>query len=247
MKKIICFASAILFLAGVLAAPGGEFWEKKEYKQWSQKECAKLLEDSPWSKPFTLQSVAIMNNAENAVSTDGQQTYVKYQVQFSSAKPVRLATVRQAQIAQKYDSLPPEQRQEMDKRTEAFLSADFSNAVAVNVMYSSNNRNYDLELARYWQSQTTDTLKNIVYISNTKGDKIYLTRFAAPQGAARSFQFIFPRELDGKPLLNSQDKSFKLEFGYPASGNPDLGGIKEGKAFLEFKVDKMVFEGSIAY
>ena len=247
MKKIFCFASAILILTGVFAAPGGEFWDKKPYKEWSQKECERLLTKSPWSQEFTPTIVGIMDNSQNKVSSDGQQPYVKYQVQFNSAKPIRQATVRQAQIAQNYDGLPPEQRQEADKRAAAFLSADLSNAVIVNVTYSTNNRVWDMELARYWQSQTTDLLKNSIYISNTKGDKIYIARFAAAQGAQRNMQFIFPREVDGKPILGSQDKSFKLEFAYPANGDPSRPDIPEGKAFLEFKVDKMIFEGNIAY
>jgi hypothetical protein len=242
MKKNLCLASAIFFLAGVLTAPGADFWEKKPYKDWSQKDCAKLLENSPWARAETLTSVGIMDNQLNKTSTDGQQPFVKYQIQFNSAKPIREAIVRQAQIAQKYDGLSPEQKQEMDKRAEAFLSADFTNFVVVSVTYSTNNRNYDLELARHWQSQTADLLKNVVNISNSKGEKIYLTRYSAEQGAGRSFQFIFPRQIDGKPLIGPDDKSIKLEFTYPV-----VGSMGSGKAFMEFKVNKMMFDGSAAY
>jgi hypothetical protein len=242
MRRAFCFAFAALLIASVSAAPGGEFWEKKGYKEWSKKECAKLLERSPWAEPLTLTSVGIMDNNTNKTSSDGQQPYVKYQVQFSSAKPIRQAMVRQAQIGQKYDSLTPEQKQEMDKRTDAFLAADFSSAIVVNVVYSTNNRTSDLELARYWQSQTTDVLKNVVYLSNTNGEKVYVAKYSAEQGAGRGFQFIFPREVDGKPLLGPQDKSLKLQFAYPV-----IGGIGDGKAFLEFKVQKMIFDGNIAY
>jgi hypothetical protein len=242
MKKIFCFASAILILTGVFAAPGGEFWEKKPYKEWNQKECAKLLEDSPWSRALKLTTVGIMDNYTNKTSSDGQQPTTKYQVLFYSAKPIRQATVRMAQINQKYDSLSPEQKQEMDKRSDAFLSADLSNVVVITVSYDINDRNNALELARHWQSQTTDTLKNVVYLSNTKGDKVPVARYTADQGAGRSFQFMFPREVNGKPLLSPQDKSVKLEFTYPV-----IGGMGDGKAFMEFKAEKMIFEGNIAY
>jgi hypothetical protein len=242
MKKTFCFASAILILTGVFAAPGGEFWEKKPYKEWNEKECAKLLEDSPWARALKLTTVGIMDNQANKTSSDGQQPTTKYQVQFNTAKPIRQATVRLAQIRQKYDSLPAEQKQEVDKRAEAFLSADVSSAVVVTVTYDINDRNSTLELARHWQSQTTDTLKNTVYLSNTKGDKVPVARYAAEQGAGRTFQFIFPREVNGKPLLSPQDKSVKLEFAYPV-----IGGMGDGKAFMEFKVEKIIFDGNIAY
>jgi hypothetical protein len=242
MKKMFCFASAILILTGVFAAPGGEFWEKKPYKEWNEKECTKLLEDSPWARALKLTTVGIMDNNTNKTSSDGQQPTTKYQVQFDTAKPIRQATVRLAQIRQKYESLPAEQKQEADKRAEAFLSADVSNAVVITVTYDINDRNNMLELARHWQSQTTDTLKTTVYLSNTKGDKVPVARYAAEQGAGRRFQFMFPREVNGKPLLSSQDKSVKLEFTYPV-----IGGMGDGKAFMEFKVDKMIFDGNIAY
>jgi len=241
MKQPVRFTVPILFLASVLASPGGEFWEKKEYRQWSQKECNKLLEDSPWSKQFTLTAVGIMDN-QNKMSSSAQQPFIKYQVQFRSALPVRQATVRQMQIAQKYDSLTPEQRQEFDKRAEAFLSADLSDAVVVNVSYTTNNQTNALELARYWQSQTTDLLKNFVYLIGSKGNKVAVGRYAAPQGGQQEFQFIFPRQVDGKPILDPQEKSLKLEFTYPIVGN-----MGDGRAFLEFKTGKMIFQGNIAY
>jgi hypothetical protein len=240
MRRILCFAASTLFLAGIFAAPGGEFWEKKEYGQWSQKECAKLLEDSPWSKLYTLTSVGIMAQAKG--STDANQPYIKYQVQFRSALPIRQALVRQNQIAAKYESLPPEQRQEFDKKAEAFLSGFPTDSVVVYVTYSANDRDNDQELARYWQSQTVELFKNSVYLSSTKGDKVPLANYAAGQGAQRSFQFIFPREMNGKPILDPHDKSLKLEFVYPV-----VAGIGDGKGFMEFKAEKMVFQGNIAY
>ena len=241
MKKIICLSiSALLLLATAFAA---DFWEKKDYKQWSQNECKKLLEDSPWAKIFTQVSndAGIDTSQTNRTNTDSAAPYVKYQVQFRSAKPVRQAIVRQMQFAQKYDSLPPEQKQEFDKKADSFLSADLSKAVVVYVTYSTNNPDNDRDMARYWQSQTADLLKNSVYLSNTKGEKAYLSNFVAEPGAGRSFQFIFPREVDGKPLLNGmQDKSLKLDFAYPI-----VGRIGDGRGYLEFKVDKMIFDGSV--
>jgi hypothetical protein len=45
----------ILILAGAAAAMlwGADFWETKPYTQWSEKEVAKILGDSPWSKTTT--------------------------------------------------------------------------------------------------------------------------------------------------------------------------------------------------
>jgi hypothetical protein len=243
MRKTLCFVVAVFFLVSVVVALAAEFWEKKEYKQWSQKECSKLLDKSPWTDNFTLTSVGILEmGSKDKNASDAQQPYVKYQVQFRSAAPVRQAIVRQMQIAQKYDSLPADQQQAFDKNAESFLKADFADAVVVYVTYETNNRVNDQELASYWQTQTVALLKNSIYLSNTKGDKAWIAQFSAGQGGQRNFQLIFPRQVNGAPLLGPQDKSLKLEFAYPK-----VGEMLEGKAFMEFKVDKMIFAGNIAY
>ena len=54
MRKILYFALSAIFLAASSAAFGADFWENKPYDKWSQKECSKLLEDSPWAQDFTL-------------------------------------------------------------------------------------------------------------------------------------------------------------------------------------------------
>lgn len=54
----------ILILAGAGAAVlwGADFWETKPYTQWSEKEVAKILGDSPWSKTAT--TVVDMNKVK---------------------------------------------------------------------------------------------------------------------------------------------------------------------------------------
>ena len=196
MKKMQCLSIAVLFSAAVVAAPKGEFWEKKDYNQWSQKEVTRMLEKSPWAQQFTNQGIEIGSMDGDAM--DGAQPYIKYQIQFRSAQPIRQAIVRQMALNQKYDSLSSEQKQQFDKSAEAFLSVDVSNAVVVYITYETNNNEYDRQLARHWQSQTVDLLKNYVYLSSDTGDKVPIANYYVDEGGGRSFQFIFPRE---GPLL----------------------------------------------
>jgi predicted NUDIX family NTP pyrophosphohydrolase len=243
LGKFVAMLMPFLFVAWLLAFPGGEFWEKKEFAQWSQKECRRLLEDSPWSKQLNLQSVVIMQSgARNATTGSEQQPYIKYQAQFRSALPIRQATVRQMQIVQKYESLSPEQRQQFDKQAEAFISADVADWIIVYVSYTTNSQTYELELARHWQSQTAELLKNSVFLIPSKGDRIALANFAVAPGGQRYFQFIFPRQVSGRPIIGPQDKSIRLEFAYPI-----IGSMGDGRAFLEFKLEKMIFHGNIEY
>ena len=89
MRRIFCFAVSILFLAAALTAFGADFWEKKEFNKWSQKDCSKMLTNSPWAKDVTIMDSGLQRSTRT--SDDGQQLYVKYQVQFRSALPVRQA------------------------------------------------------------------------------------------------------------------------------------------------------------
>jgi hypothetical protein len=240
MKRVCCLLLSSLFLSAVFAIPGGEFWEKKEFKQWSLKECDKILTDSPWARLLPLSGVGIMDN--NRTSSDGQQPFVNYQVQFRSASPIRQAMVRKQMIQAKYDTLPKEQQQQLDKQSETFINSFPEDSVVVYVEYSTNDNVRVQELRRYWQSKTTELLKTTVFLSGSKGDKVPLSRFAAAQGADLNFTFIFPREVNGKPVIGPQDKSVKLEFAYPV-----INGLGNGQAFMEFKTEKMIFNGNIAY
>ena len=244
LGKILIFPVLLLIsLSSLLAA---DFWEKKTYYEWTNQECTKMLTDSPWAWELKIIREASLGSSD---STQGQQ-YVSYLVQFQSALPIRQAMVRQAQIASKYDSLSNEQKQAFDKNTEAFLNADYSDKVVVNVAYSTNIQrlneiqNLDMELARTWQSKTMGVLSNSVFLYAGKGDKARLLDFKVGQGAQRSFQFVFPRQVGGKPLLSDQDKSLMLEFPYPASDTWKLG---DGRGYVEFKVKKMLVNGTVAY
>jgi len=251
MRRVFYFVLSAIFLAAGSTAYGADFWEAKQYDTWSQKECSKLLEDSPWVEDLTLVAEGIQLSA--GASDDGQQFTIKYQIQFRSALPIRQALVRQMQLAQKYDTLGPEQKQQFDQSAKTFLSADFSDAVVVYLTYKSNSQDKTREIDRYWQAQTMDLLKNTVFLRNSKGEQVALAKFIAPQGAERSFQFIFPRLINGKPFITPEDKSLQLEFSYPVVVKP--GGDQDnpndklgnGKGFLEFKPKKMVFKRGLAY
>ncbi len=205
-----------------------------------------MLEDSPWADDYTLTDSGLQESA--AASDDGRQFYIKYLIQFRSALPVRQALVRQMQIAQKYDSMNPEQKQQLDQSATAFLSTQFPDAVIVYVTFETNSQVKSMDLARYWQSQTTDLLKNSIYLRNSRGDQVALAQFNTSQGAERSFQFIFPRRINGKPFVSPEDKSLMLEFIYPVVNLPGKSEkLGDGRGFMEFKLKKMLFQGDLVY
>jgi hypothetical protein len=220
----------ILLLVIEPAILAENFWKEKSYKDWSEAECREILQNSPWARDYTMKDVVIMGSSDRTLS-DGGQPYSKYRVQFRSALPVRQAIIRMAQIDQKYDDLKPELKQQFDRQSESFLAQDLSQVVIVYITYETNQPTLYLNWSQEWKSRTTESLKNNVYLYGSKGDKVPLERFVPPQGAQRSFQLIFPRRYQGKEILGPEDTSLNLAF----------------PIFMEFKTDKMQFNGKVEY
>jgi len=238
LGRNLIFVVSALFLVGLSALPAAEFWESKTYYEWTNKECAKLLTDSPWAWELKIQATGNLGSSD---ATGGQQ-FVSYLIQLRSALPIRQAIVRQAQILNKYDGLSNEQKQAFDKSSEAFLNADYGDKIVVNIAYSTNIQRLDMDLARSWQAQTVGVQANSAFLYAGKGEKARLLDFKVSQGAQREFQLVFPRQIGGKPLLTEQDKSLTLEFAYPV-----LGNIGDGRGYAEFKVKKMLLNGTVVY
>jgi hypothetical protein len=245
MKKKFSGLLLMLWLGGLAHGQAKEFWQVKDYRQWTEKECRKLLEASPWAQSRVFSEVRIDPLQDNEPAARGREPnpQIKYQAQFRSATPIRQALVRQAMLTEKYDQMTSEQKQAFDEKMQKFLTGAAPELVIVHVDYSTNVQNTDRSLAQYWQTQTTETLKNSVYLLGPKGEKVPLQRYVSATGAGRSFQFLFPRQYEGRPLLSPEDKTIKVEFMHPFSserGTPS-------RVLLEFKVEKMLIQGAVVY
>jgi hypothetical protein len=244
MLKLCWRALLGLSLGGLALAQAREFWATKDYKQWSEKECRKLMENSPWASDYTLKDTHVDSLQDSGSFDRGRQssTTLGYQVQFRSARPMRQAVARQMMIETKYDQMAPEQKQDLDARIGKFLAADFSDKILVHVIYKSNVPQTDRDLARYWQTRTLDTIKNTTNLIVGDGRKIPPTGFVAAGGGVREFQFVFPRRLNGQPAVSPKDKTLKIEFLHP-----NLSSQGEIRVLLTFKPEQMTINGEAVY
>lgn len=262
MRKVLACAVAILLLSAV-AVVAAEFWEKKSYTAWSEKECRKLLTDSPWASRHTLRGQgnlpgipdarpagAISNDtadpenppeevADRVVESGPQVTYY---VQLRSARLMREAMVRQAQLRQNYAGMTAEQKRVFDQQAEQFLNRDFGDSVVVYVTYAGGGGADLGGLQKHWKSQTADTLKDTVFLNATEGVKAPLLQYTPGEGDALAFQFVFPRQVGGKPLVTAKDKRLQLEFVHPG-----IGELGEKRILVEFKPNKMLVKGQLQY
>ncbi len=232
----------ILILGLALASPlRAQFWQKKDYLQWSQRECQKLLTDSPWATGYTVGTVLFQPVAEeSAVPVREMNPQIVYQAQIWSARPIRQALVRLMRLDPKFSQLSPEQKQARETEWANFIDAEFPDAIVIRVRYSANDPVYDRDLARFWQSQSTDSLRQDIYLSSS--GKVIPVRVTVAPGAAREIELIFPRELDGRPFVRPTDKTLTLEFTHPA-----VGILPSERVFLRFDARKMRVNEKIVY
>jgi hypothetical protein len=254
MKLVLRFLLTIA-LAAASFAQGP--WTKKDWKQWSKDDCKKVLEDSPWAQRWTESDAKMANFATRTSGTEGvgseSEVGVYYVVQFRSALPVREAVVRQVLIANQYDLLDPEKKEVMRKQTDSFLNRRYDDVIVVHVTYGSNVPEFNRDLANFWQTRYPEgTVPQEAFLNGPKGQKIAPLRLISPKGGAQEFELIFPRVVEGKPLLEPGDKTISVEFNGPAVGGRDLQGrpvttSTTTRVFMEFKVDKMALNGQLIY
>ena len=70
MKKFHYLTLSVLFLAAISLAFGADFWESKQYEKWSQKDCSKLLTDSPWAKDLTEMDSSVDRSSKATAKTE---------------------------------------------------------------------------------------------------------------------------------------------------------------------------------
>jgi hypothetical protein len=238
----------LMLVAGVQAQ---EFWDKKEPQTWNLKECNRLLSDSPWAKSYELATVSARPLEMEADRRDDNVRKISYRVQIRSARPIRHAMIQRAKLNSKYDQMPAERKQAVDANAMEFLTRQFPDAIVVGVEYSASTADFDREMATYWQQQTLELLKNSTYLI-ARGKRIPPQQLFVSPGAGREFELIFPRMVDGQPIVTADDKSFVIEFQYPAVGQPTSSApsrrgtvgaernfVGGGRLVVEFKPKKM--------
>ena len=68
-----------------------------------------------------------------------------------------------------------------------------------------------------------------------------LSVFRLGAGEAHEFQFVFPREYNGRPVIGPGDKVLGLEFQHPEIRGP------ASRILIQFKVEKMISQGTVIF
>ncbi len=252
MKTRIALVLFFALTAGTLSTRA-QFWEKKDWRQWSKDDAKKMLEDSPWAKTWSHGEV---RRGEVGGSSEGTgretEPRVYYAVQLRSALPVRQAVVRLAQINRKYDKMSEADKKAMDEGAERYFARAYGDVIVVNVSFWSNVQFYEKQMNEFWQSFPEGSAPVGLNLLVGK-ERIAPVRFTAPRGGAYEFEAVFPRVVNGEEIVTPNTKVMQIEFMHPGVGEQETNqrgtttGAGTSRVYVEFKPEKMTYKGQLIY
>ena len=243
----ICVLNALaLFLFCSLTASAQ--WNKKPYTEWSEKEATRLLEESAWAQTqaFTEHSEAqslekdtrgrvtdTSRSDDLGSSRTSDLPVVNFHIRFLSAKPVRQAIGRLMELRQKGNL-----SEQAAARLKAFATSDSTDVIIVAVLVDAPKVTNTFQEARALiYKQTTAELKNNTYLLVKGGERVYLQEYQRPGSDGLGARFIFPRVLNGKPVIGAENES--VRFYSELSTTYTLN--------RSYKVKDMTFGGKLEY
>ena len=235
----------ILLFAGLAVAQ-----KEKPWTEWTKKDVEKTLNDSAWGQTQTeggsssspsgdtgaVTQVAAQRSADRQMNRQGESgetkpvNYVKYQVRFLSAKPVRAAFARLVLLSR------PEANEALTTQLQGFVDRDFSEYIIVSVGVQVGDAKMAGPIMAAFTNADAEALKQSVYLERKDGKKLYLMEYRAPVEDGMGAKFIFKRDLDGQPFLGENDN-----VRFVAQLNERM------KLNTRYKLSDMLFDGKLEY
>lgn len=250
MKKIFALIACAVLLSTSLASASNTTTQKQEkeksWQEWNQKDAEKILNSSPWAQVQTDTDTSEMfftptNNPDMSGRTQSndssrlgggaknQAVNVKFYVRFFSARPVRRALVRMMELKQK-----PEP--EVEQRLHAFADVKSTESIILTVSFETTDQRYGGVAMQTMGSAITATLKNETFLERN-GKRLFLEEYVPPGKDGFGARFIFLRNVDEKPFIDSNSGEVRFVTKYP-------NGLKVDR---RFKVGDMMYEGELEY
>ena len=240
--KITITLSLVFALVAVVDAQK----KLKPWTEWSEKEINKMLNDSAWGQTQTDANTSEMfysPTQSGGNSSDGsggsgannraaqgalnQATYINYRIRLLTAKPIRQALARRAQI----------QNPQLAERLKAFAEQQTDEYIVVAVDYDSTDRRFSGPAMQVFNGANTASLKNNTYLENKDGKRLFLQQYIAPINDGMGAKFVFPRTLNSELFVTEQ--SGYLRFYSEMAKNLKLN--------TRFKIADMMYDGKLEY
>ena len=240
MKSMPTALLGLLVLVLVIGASAAQ--KDKPWTEWTKKDVEKMLSDSSWAQTQidTDTSEMTWSTAPRPAGSMGavnQATSVNYYIRFVSAKPIRQAYARLAEL----DSANTPQQL---KAARDFIDdAKFEQMVSVSVDCMTKDGRYYGPAFQAFGSAITSTLRNNTFLELKGGKRIFLQEYQPPAVGGIGAIFNFPRLVDGKPIVEAKSGDIRFYSLFPNK-------MSDGKLLelnMRFKIDKMIYGGVVEY
>ena len=239
MKKTHLYFSAmtLVLLLAIWQGAAAQI-DKKPYTEWTEKEAEKLLEKSGWAQTqvFTDTSGTFSTGPGRTVNSNQTRSagvdQVNFHIRFLSAKPVRQAISRIMEIRQHN-----EMSDQMAAQLKSFATSDFPDFVVVTLTVDGSQSGGRLQEATALLNKlTTADLKNNTYLL-IKDQRVFLQEYQAPRRDGLGARLIFPRTVDGKPIIEAE--SDEVRFVSELASTFKLN--------MRYKIKDMIYQGKLEY
>lgn len=245
MRRVVCIS---LLLA--LCACSAFAQKAKPWTEWSEKEAAKILNDSPWGQTQTegeesrqpeqtsaITQVAAPRSADRQLQREGEapktgpSRVLKFRMRFLSAKPVRGAFARLLLLKK------AEVDENLSTQLQGFVDRDFSEYVVVAVSVEAADERLAGSAMQALTTVTSDALKDKVYLERKDGKRLVLADYRPPGPDGMGAKFVFMRQLEGQPFLTPESDNVR----FFAQLNEKM------KLNVKYKVSDMMYDGKLEY
>jgi hypothetical protein len=194
------------------------------------------LNSSPWARQETFTRVV---SGYGSGESGEKEIFNTFYVRFLSAPPIREALLRVQQIQFGYDGWAAEAKLQFDDTVAADLHSGFGDWIVVTVGFRSNDPNEESNVRRFFERQTTETLQNKAFLSTEQFSQVRVHTYFAPRDEGIGAKFVFPRQLEGTPLVSKASKTVSFELLDVPTASPRLRA--------RFAVKDMTINGQVVF
>ncbi|HUK29738.1 MAG TPA: hypothetical protein VLV89_01415 [Candidatus Acidoferrum sp.] len=222
-------------------------WIGKDWTQWTEDDCSKVLNESPWGRLTEYKSDSLDGHRAGSHFYRG--------VRLRSALPIRQTILRKLQLDKDYDKMKPDKKQAVDQAHVHDLdSLDRTLVYVLNDSVEPPPPDWSVEQDRVVGPAPARQVA--LRLSDGKFALPIQTNPAKapdiPGSFFNQYEYIFPRMISGKPLYSPSDSFLIVEFGAPLVLDQKTHEIKaepfqdSGQRYT-FKISDLMYKGKLEY
>jgi|HubBroStandDraft_6_1064221.scaffolds.fasta_scaffold304245_2 hypothetical protein len=229
-------------------------WIEKEWTKWTVWDCSNTFNYSPWvyrNQGWGREKGPVSNADPNIASYAEEIT-----IEFLSALPIREAKLRGLQNDQHYDRMSPQKRQAFDQQHANDLVESASDPVRISY-------------GRFFAGRITPaghaTPLTQIALRLADGSLVMPSETNWVEGETKNtttgwgVEYVFPRNVNGKPLYSPNDKEISIVFGnflgfnfdknhkHMGALNPRDFHLDAGAGSIDFPITDMMYKGKLEY